>query len=291
MLDYKKFAADLGLADDDKAALIGLFEKKPDLSGKLETMFTTQVDERVAPLKADLEAKQRDLDAQFDTLASLRGNDEQAIGAAEKRIEELSAQSAVLQARLRRVATEAGMDAEAILKDVSGEVVPEKKVETPAFDPATVIAQANRSALSAFENAALMEDLAAEHQTLFGKPMSRVELIQTLKDTVKRTGNQNLGLREVFETKFDVAKKREELREVDVQKRIDAAVAARETALRDEAALRVTQPQVDPTRKQSPIFETIKREGEQPAHIGGLPPAVVASIADYRRRVAERKSA
>ena len=293
MIDYKKFADDLGLADEDKTALLALFEKKPDVVGKVESFLDTQVQAKLTPLQTELATKQKDLDAQFETLASIRGGDEQAIAAAEKKIETLASQSAILQERLRRVATDAGLNAEDILKDLSLETKPVVKptVETPAFDSAKFLGEANRAALSAFENAALMEDLAQEHQTLFGKPMSRVELIAALKDTVKRTGNPNIGLRDIFEQKFNVTAKREEIREADVQRRIADAVKARETSLNDEFALRQTQQGVPqrPAEERSPILATLQ-DKDKPAHIGGLPEAVVASIADYRKRMSERKA-
>jgi hypothetical protein len=295
--DPKVFASELGLSDEDKTALFGLFEKNPAVAGKLESVFTREVDARLSPLQTQLETKQRDLDAQFETLASIRGNDGEAIAAAEKRIEKLASERAILENRFRSVATQNGLDADALLKDITTEaahVVPE--VKPLAFDPAKLLADANRSALSAFENAALMEDLASEHMQLFGKPMSRVELIGALKDTVKRTGNVNLGLRDVFETKFNVQAKRDELREVDVQKRIDAAVATAKTAQADEFALRGSS--ATPTsfnHAPSPIFGSVAKDDKgnpiAAVHVqSDVPEGVRAAMADFQRRVAARKA-
>ena len=290
--DPLAFATDLGLSDDDKTALAGLFGKYGDLTTKVDSLFDRQIQSRLDPLKADLETKQRELDAQFDTLASIRQGDEQAIATAEKRIETLASQQAALQERLRRVATEAGIDADAVLKDLHLESVkPEAKavVESPQIDTTKILGEANRLAFIALSSAVFVEDLADEYRTLFGKPMPRGELISALQDKVKKTGNPNIGLRDVFDEKFNVSAKREEIREAEVQRRIETAVAAAKTAVLDEQALRVTQPGQIPAHPSSPIFTAIK--SDEPRHVAGLDPAVVASIADYRARQSARKTA
>jgi hypothetical protein len=285
--DYKNFADQLGLKDEDKTALFGLFEKNPEVIGKLEGLLSTQVSTQLAPLKAELEAKQRDLDSQFDVLSSIRGNDATAIAAAEARIEKLSSQVAVTTERLRRVATDNGLNADDILKDLALAPLPEKKtVDASAYDETKVLSAVNRSALAAFQNSVLMEDLADEHRTLFGKPMSRVELVNALQEEVKRTGNGNIGLREVFEKKFNVAGKREELREADTQRRIEDARKAERTAMADEYALRSTNQPLPQNENPSPIFTALKTD--KPTHVAGVPEAVVASIASYRKIRSER---
>lgn len=291
--DVKKFAEEIGLAEEDRATLFGMFEKNPNILGKVETVFGREVETRLSPLQQELVTKQRDLDAQFDTLASIRGNDGEAIAAAEQRIEKLASERAILETRLRSVAASNGLDAEALLKDISKEAVVPPRVDSPVFDEAKFMAAANRSSLSAFENSALMEDIAEQHRELFGKPMSRVELIGALKETVKRTGNTNLGLKDVWEQKYNVSAKRDEIREADVQKRIDAAVSAAKTAQMDEIALRgQSQTPVNGPNEQSPFFKTFtKAEGVTPVAIQGLPDAVRASMADFARRRAERKTA
>ncbi len=283
--DVKNFAAELGLPDEGKAALFGLFEKHPAALGKLESVFTREIDSRLTPLKTELETKQRDLDAQFETLASIRSTDSDAFDRLQKQMEKTASEKAVLETRFRKVATENGLDAEALLKDITSEAVvvpPKSTVETP-IDVNKILGQANLAALNAFEQSALLEDLAAEHQNLFGKPMSRAELIGALKETVKRTGNTNLGLRDVFEQKYNVAAKREELREADVQRRIEQAVSTAKTAMADEMALRPGSASPTSSSNPSPIFGAIKPiEGQPPVHVQGLPEGVVASMAAYR---------
>ena len=282
--DVEKFASDIGMAAEDRTQLDALFGKYPKAKTAIDTFIGSELEARLSPLKTEYEKKQADLDAQFDTLASIRGGDEQAIKAAEQRAEKLASDMAVLKTRMERIGTDAGIDVTPYLKDiVIGEPkVDPQKTEPPTFDTAKLMNDVNRVGLSAFENAALMEDLATEHQLLFGKPMSRVELIQTLKDTVKRTGNPNLGLRDVFDTKFNVAARRAELAEQQVQERIKAEVEKATTAVRDELALR--GPQGEPTTfSGSPALQLLTAD-RKPTVINGQNEAVRAAIADWTQR-------
>jgi len=297
--DVAKFANEISLPDDIKTSLLGLFEKDPSVVTKLESVFTREVDSRLSPLQTALDAKQRDLDAQFETLASIRGRDSDDFDKLQKQVEKTVAERAVLETRLRKVAAENGIDPEPLLKDITTEAARvETKVES-TFDRDKLFAEVDKRAnvmgLSAFENAALMEDLATEHQTLFGKPMSRVELIATLKETVKRTGNTNLGLRDVFEQKYNVAARREEIREADVQKRIDAAVAAAKTAQADELALRSQSTAPTQFHQESPIFAAVLKDEKgnpAPVRVGNeVPEAVRAAMADFAKRRAARNAA
>ncbi len=253
-------------------------------------MLAAQVDARLAPLQADLTTKTKELDAQFETLASIRGGDATAMAEAEKRAEKLAGERAILEARLRSVATQNGIDADELLKDLSSTPAPEpKKVTPPDFDPSALSRSVNVMGLTAFENAALMEDLADEHQQLFGKPMSRVELIAALKDEAKRTQNPNLGLRDVFNKKFNVEGRREEIRESDVQKRIQTALEADRTARADEAALRSTNQPAEVFTPGSPVFAAVSKDAK-PAAVGGIPDGVVASMKAWVARKQEKAS-
>ncbi len=282
------------LPDEIRTSLYGLYEKDPSLVSKVEGVLSAQVAARLTPLQTELQTKQRDLDAQFDTLASIRGNDGVAIAAAEGRIEKLAAERAVLEARLRNVAGQAGLDADELLKDIAKEpaVQPQPKIDS-SFDPTQLLKQVNQVGLNAAEQAFLMEDIASEHQQLFGKPMSRGELWNEVKETVKRTGNVNLGLRDVWERKYDVGKKRDEIRERDVQQRIDAAVAAAKTAQMDELALRSqSHTPVNPMAEQSPFFKSMTgKEGVTPVQLqSAVPESVRAAMADFAKRRSERKA-
>jgi hypothetical protein len=281
--DYKNFAKDIGMAAEDETAMDALFAKYPGAATKIESVLTAQVEARLTPLKTEIETKQRDLDAQFETLAAIRTGDSDAVAAAEKRIELLSGQMATLQERVRGVARQAGIDPETVLKDLETKAPVVVTPKTNDFDPSKISTAINLGALNALEQAAIIEDLRAEHASLFpGKPFNGFELIQTLKDTVKRTGNTNLGLRDVFESKFNVSARRDELREQEVQQRIKDAVDKAKTEVNDANALRGSGDGV-PHFTGSPLLESLRPKDGAPAVVNGVPAGVAAAVANYRK--------
>src|ERR1700682_1726908 len=215
-LSVKDLLAVSGLPAEMQASVIDYFDKNPDAVTKVSTHLTSEL----ATAQRALDDSKAKIDAEWETLSSIRGGDADAIAKSEQRIEDLASKNAVLEARLRKVAADAGVDPETVLKDLT--VVPVKKVEptvdtTMAFDPKKLLEQTGRQAWTAFEQAALVEDLAADHLELFGKPLKdRVGLLAAYREEVKRTGNANLSVRDVWEKTNNVPAKREELRAAEV---------------------------------------------------------------------------
>jgi hypothetical protein len=291
--DPSSFASELGMSAEDKAALDALFGKYPTAVTKLESVLASEVETRLNPLKTELEAKQKDLDAQFETLASIRGNDQGAIDAAEKRAEKLASEVAVLTARMRRVGSETGVDVEPYLKDLA-EAPPAKKepVANLEFDPNAIIAQANRIGLTSLRASAELRNLEREHEKLFpNEPFDGLKLLEDLQERVKRTGNQNIGFREVWESKYNVPAKRAEQTEAEVQRRIAEAVQKKEIELNDAAALRGTTGQEPaPAFVGSPAFSALTKD-QKPRTINGVPDIVASAIADYHKGQQDRARA
>lgn len=117
---------------------------------------------------------------------------------------------------------------------------------------------------------AVLFDLSAEHQTLFGKPLeSTTALVQKAIETGK-------PIREVWEAEHKVAERRALLQEEKIQQRIDTAVADREAKLRSELQL-PAPPRAD---ARSPVLEQFKPPattgaGNQP-ELSGVDRAVAA---------------
>jgi hypothetical protein len=287
--DHKAFAKEVGMADDDISALDALFGKYPSAAMKIDSVLTSQVEARLKPLQDQITTKQAELDEQFTALSSIRAGDGDAIAKAEERIEKLSAQMATLTERTRKVGREAGIDVEPLLADLT---TPAVRVETrpdlTSFNRDEVFGHANKMAFSALENSALLEDLAAEHARLFpGQTFSRVELLADLKTSVQRTQNTNLTLKDVFDKKFNVEARREEMREAAVVAREKAAEDRGRKAAVDEMALR--GPDQQPTTFQrSPVFAKLG-EGADHVQVQGVPEAVQAAVLDFRQRVAARQ--
>lgn len=290
--DYKTFATEIGMTGDDISALDGLFSKYPTAATKIDGFLATQVEARIAPLRTQLEDKQRQVDAEFETLATVRAGDSDRFDAAQKRIEKLESESAVLRSRIQKVATDAGItDVDQYLKDLSPD--PHKEPEkTPTGDPmdSTKLMQAvGRQTWNAFEQSALLQDIADEHKELFGKPLSRAELVTALQETARRTNNPNLTLHEVWESKFGVAARREELRETAVQARIADEVKKAETRVRDELALKTGGAPQEVAFTGSPFMAPLLKD-QQARVIPGQNDAVRDAIAEYNKLQAARRA-
>lgn len=109
---------------------------------------------------------------------------------------------------------------------------PEKKTVEPPRAPGSpnpdALTRDEMNQFSARQSRTLiaMNDLNADHFRLFGSPLPDT---QGLVDEVSRQhtlGNKSFTLKQAWETKHNVAAKREELTKADRQKEIDAAITA-----------------------------------------------------------------
>ena len=71
-----------------------------------------------------------------------------------------------------------------------------------------------------------LNDLNAEHFKLFGSPLGNTQELVDEVQKQRTLGNKSYSLKQAWETKFDVAKKRGEIAAAERQKEIDTAVAA-----------------------------------------------------------------
>ena len=71
-----------------------------------------------------------------------------------------------------------------------------------------------------------LNDLNAEHFKLFGSPLGNTQELVDEVQKQRTLGNRSYSLKQAWETKFDVAKKRGEIAAAERQKEIDTAVAA-----------------------------------------------------------------
>ena len=289
MFDYKAFARELGMASEDQSALDALFGKYPDAPSKIDSVLTAQVEARVQPLQAEIAKKQGELDEQFTVLGSIRSGDAKAVEDAEKRIELLSGQMATLTERVKRVARETGVDADTLLKDL----LPVASVDPPrqepnALDPSRIEAAMNAKTWLGVVNTAILEDLVDEHRALFpGQTFNRSAFLKDYQDTLARTNNGNLSLRDVFDKKFNVQARRDEMAEQKVQQRIQEAVQRKVTEMNDEIALR-GNPMPEMRVQSATQLDGLLRSKDSTAHVAQLPDGVSAAIIDIRKRRAER---
>jgi len=292
--DPQKFASDLGMSAEDSAALMGIYGRYPEAPKRFDAVFESEVSARMTPLQADLTKKEKDLDAQFETLSTVRGADSETIDKAHRDVEAARAALTVAQERIKRVATEAGLDPTPFLEGIAVTApVTQPVVKTTVdstMDANAILRQAGMNAWNALTSAADLQDIAQEHHVLFGKPMTNSrQLLDKLADRVKRTGNQNLTLRDVWSEEFKVEDKRNEIREADVTTRIKTAVDAARREEQDKAALGSTQNLMPASvLGSSPVMDAVRADKNANTQVRGLPEAVVASMADYRKRIAAR---
>ena len=71
-----------------------------------------------------------------------------------------------------------------------------------------------------------LNDLNAEHFKLFGSPLGNTQELVDEVQKQRTLGNKSYSLKQAWETKFDVSKKRGEIAAAERQKEIDTAVAA-----------------------------------------------------------------
>src|SRR5262245_12940407 len=300
-IDLKQFAADLGLNADDQTALYALFDKNPQVADRITGLMQTQIDTALEPLRTDLARKSKDLDDQFATLESVRGSDSATLEAANRRGEQAGASVTLAKERLRRMATDFGADPDAWSKDIevpmpgarpttpASPTAPTTPVETP-MDPQRILATAGLQAWNALRSSAEIHDIAQEHARIFGQPLANsLSLLDKLQDRVRRTGNGNVTLRDIWQDEYKVADKIKEQQETDIKRRETEAYERGKREAADAAALGTTTQQGPPVFVQSPVLAQLTKD--QPTHISGVPEGVVAAIADYRQRQLARKPA
>jgi hypothetical protein len=292
--DPQRFATDLGLDADGQAAMLGLFDKYPTAKEKFTSLITAQVESAMAPLRADLQKRATDVENEMAMLESVRSADSATLDTAHKRVETAMTAVTTAQERIRRLATQAGVDPEEWLKDLSTtpSPPPESKkpvVDSPMLDSTKLLQQSGLQAWNAFRSSVEMQDIINEHATLFGKPLNNaLALVDKLQDRVKRTGNGNLTLRDIWHDEYKVPEKRQELQEAQVKKREDDAYERGKREAADSAALGSTTVQ-QPVFAQSPVLAQLTKDA--PTRVMGLPEGVVAAIADYRQRRMNQKTA
>lgn len=205
-----------GLTDDELKAMEAVAGH-----AKFVGMLQKLIGENTAGLKAKADAEQARLDYERrheqEVVPEMRRVTEEALRA--------TGEAARLKAELDK-AREYGIVPEADKDDKGG-----KKDDPPRAPGSPDPNALTRDDLGRFSQQQsnviiALNDLNAEHFRLFGAPLGET---QALVDEVQRQrtlGNKAYSLKQAWETKYEVTKKRDELAKADRQKEIDAAVAA-----------------------------------------------------------------
>jgi hypothetical protein len=198
-------------------------------------------------------------------------------GADSKVIEALTAREqaetklAAALARLSTVGGKYGVDP----ADLElGDIKPVAKTETPAFDDSKYVKvdDLGRRVQEAGVLDAMIYDLGNEHLALFGKPLPKAA------ELVQESIAKGVPLTKLWEEKYKVVEKRNEVVEASVQQRIANAVVAERTRLASAGALPSDGGQVGfrDDLHGSPILEAAKSVAAKEEVLGGVSAAIAA---------------
>lgn len=113
---------------------------------------------------------------------------------------------------------------------------------------------------------ALLHDLSVEHQALFGKPLANAGAL------VQQALEKGRSLREVWEAENKVVERRAEIKEQEIQARVDAAVQAHDAKVRSELNL----PPPPRTDARSPVLAEFKPPVSDKKELSAVDAAVQA---------------
>lgn len=244
--EVAEWLKELSLTDDERKVLepiIGKPERQEKVKGSVlrQSEFSKKMnalDKQKLDLEAAIAEKERVVAEDAAALGTWKQTADKTIIDNQKALEDAKTKAFRLEERMKTLATQYGVDPKDLGLD--GEPPP-KKPETPDLtefdkkylgkgDADKLLAEVKSTPFIAAE----LEDIVDENRSLFGKSLNRRELVASaLKN--KRT------LREEWETTNEVSKRRDEIRESDIQKRINDAVAEKTTALLSEHKLPVTR--------------------------------------------------
>lgn len=199
------------------------------------------LDKQRADLEAAIAEKERIVAEDAAALGTWKQSADKTILENQKALEDAKTKAFRLEERMKTLATQYGVDPKEL--GLEGETTfPAKKPDTQPDlsefdkkylargDADRIVAEVKSSPFIAAE----LEDIVDEHRSLFGKGINRRELVaNALKN--KRT------LREEWETTNEVNKRRDELKEKEIEERINAKVAEERTKILSEHKLPVTR--------------------------------------------------
>lgn len=248
-LEAKEWLKDVGFSDADVESMAAKFTA-PQLE-KIAEGYMRQDDydssmnagkSDLDKLRAQLTDSEQRLNDEMLAWGELKNKDTQAAAAIQTRLDAAQQDVLKLTQTIERVATAAGMDPTAILKEA--QVV----VPTPTNTPPNTPAPANLDGYvksdqfgTALDNlayvalrtpAALMK-IAREHRTLTGEDIDPDVVITEIQTRASTRGNtKSLDPIKVWEEKFDIPAKRAAKQEADINQRVaDAEKRGRENAL------------------------------------------------------------
>ena len=242
--DIKKWLKDdLQMSDDDvalvetklasKAAIIESgYLAQGDYSRKMNELGTAQT---------ALTAKNAQLDAEALEWANMTAAEKKANGDLKASIDKLEQEKLQLTQRVKRVATDAGLDPAKALEGLETEaVVVKPPVVTSTIDESKFVTREmyNGLAATAIRLPSLLMTMAREHKALTGEDLNTDAIVAEIEARANTRGNQkSLDPRQVWEDTHQISAKREAKRVADHNTEIAAAVERGRTEALSEVQL------------------------------------------------------
>lgn len=220
--------------------------------------------DRLAAEQAGIEKTRTELKALDDKLnkemaewATLSASEKAKATELQDSIEKAQQRALVLEQKLTRLASEHGMDPKTILEGAP--IVPEpKKPEAPVLDPNKFVSTDVFGNVAVFnlELAATMPYIVNEHKRLFGADLDPRDIVKTIKE---RAGKKDAVVdpMAIWEEKYGVSAKREELAQAARAEEIRQAELRGEQRARTQAAL----PGPTVPGKHAPVFQVRDQQG------------------------------
>lgn len=244
----KEVIDDWGLTPEEAAQLEPILGK-PERSEKVKgsilrqqdyTRKTQELADQRKALEAQVAEKERVVAEDAAALGTWKQTADQTMIENQRALEEAKVKAYKLEQKMATVAAQYGVDPKDLgLDDIKTPApVTPKAPDTSDFDKRYLSRDdADKILKDVKANpfiAAELEDIVDEHRNLFGKGLTRRELVA---NAIKN----NRSLREEWETSNEVAKKRSELQEKAVEERINARVNEERTKILSEHKLPVTR--------------------------------------------------
>jgi len=269
--DVEAFIRETGAEGQDAEDFRRLFGKNPKAQGLVlrQADYDRAMNDgkaKLSALEADLAQKRADVEAEYNALTTWKTGAETDLKAA--KAAELAAANRVtsLRAALEKAATDAGRSLAEYYRDEAAAAAggderrgagggggDERRVRDPETGQFVSLEQFANATIAQTRNTEKLFHIGNMHRELFGTSLPiDADLTGELLAAVKR-GESAATLEGVWERKFKVGEKREELRKAAVEKEINDRVTARLQEERSAAALRGTTGYGD-EEPQSPVL-------------------------------------
>lgn len=247
-VDLEQWAKDIGLNPDEVkqvAQVLGDERAKKVVGyGLRQSDYDQKMNDGKAKLEAErqrLKEADENLESGLRSVASLKDQLAADLEKGKVSWQEAERRAIALEATVRRLATEAGTDPDEALKQAGIEAKAVKTDDRRDAPPdweerlKAIDGRATNEARHSFMTGIEMEDVADEHRELFGTRLSRAELVAYASQQATR--GRKLTPQQAWEEKYEVGKKREELRASREKTEREQLVKDTETRVRSEMVM------------------------------------------------------